>query len=227
VRRGGRPGLPLLAALLLLPACVAEGTPPTAAPAPPALELGDRWFVAWRKEAGPQPVAERSRRTAGDGFVRDEVTWARSFGDLAGMEHGTAQVLALRLGEEGLTLSLLDGTGRPAGPSIVEVAAPFRAGTAWEVANGPRRLSARIVSSETVETPGGPVEALRVEHRALARGAGLMTTWYDRGLRPVRAEIRGPDAEILEARAALASPTPTPEECRAALEWARRNLQRP
>jgi len=198
--------------------------PPPEMPVPPSLPDGDRWFVAIRTGTGAEPVAERSRRSRGDGFVREEITWGRSFGDLARAEHGTAQVFALLIGEKGIVVSLLDEAGRPAGDTRVEVAAPFRAGTAWIVPVPGGNFEARIAGIEKAETPGGPVEALRVEVRSPGPRPILMTTWYDAGLRPVRAEYRRGATEVIESRAALASPSPSPEECRAAVEWAKKNL---
>ena len=234
----------LLPAALLLAACSSTGTPPPPPPAAPpgaaggvaalremaapaALPDGDRWFVALRTGTGAEPVAERSRRSRGDGFVREEITWGRSFGELAAAEHGTAQVFALMQGPAGLTVSLLDAAGRPAGEARMEVAAPFRAGTAWIVAVPGGNFEARIAGIEKAETPGGPVEALRVEVRSPGPRPVVMTTWYDAGLRPVRAEYRRGTSEVLESRAALPSAAPTPEECRAALEWAKRSLPAP
>ncbi len=201
--------------------------PPPGIPAPAALADGDRWFVAVRTGSGPEPVAERSRRTRGEGFVREEVTWGRSFADLAAAEHGTAQVFALLLGDAGLSVSLLDASGRPAGDVRVEVAAPFRVGTSWTVPIPGGTFEARIAGLEKADTPGGPVEALRVEVRSPGPRPMVWTTWYDAGLRPVRAECRRGPTEIVEARAALASARPTPEECRAAVEWAKKNLPAP
>ena len=201
--------------------------PPPEMPAPAVLAEGDRWFVAIKAGTGAEPVAERSRRSRGEGFVREEITWGRSFGDLARAEHGTAQVFALLIGEKGIVVSLLDEAGRPAGDTRVEVAAPFRAGTAWIVPVPGGNFEARIAGLERTDTPGGPVEALRVEVRSPGPRPVLMTAWYDAGLRPVRAEYRRGETEVLESRAALASSSPTPEECRAAVEWARRNLPAP
>jgi len=232
----------LLPAVLVLAACASSGTPPppSAPPAaaangaaqremaaPAALPDGDRWFVALRTGTGAEPVAERSRRSRGDGFVREEITWGRSFGDLARAEHGTAQVFALMQGPSGLTVSLLDGAGRPSGEARMEVAAPFRAGTAWIVPVPGGNFEARIAGIEKADTPGGPVEALRVEVRSPGPRPVVMTTWYDAGLRPVRAEYRRGTSEVLESRASLASASPTPEECRAAMEWAKRSLPAP
>jgi len=230
----------LLAAALALAACSAPGTEPPPPPPPPAdapagttgtespkvLAEGDRWFVALRTGTGGKPVAERSRRARGDGFVREEVTWARSFAELARMEHGTAQVFALFLGEKGLTVSQLGETDRPVGEAGLEVAAPFQAGTAWTVSLPGGTVEGRIVGMEKVDTPGGTVEALRVETRAPVSPPEVMTIWYDPGLRPVRAEFRRGSA-VIESRAALASATPSPEECRAAMDWARKNLPAP
>jgi len=70
------------------------------------------------------------------------------------------------------------------------------------------------------------VRALRVLHQGVGGDGAAMTTWYDGGLRPVRSEIRrgGPRGPLVEARAALAAENPSPEEARAALDWAGRNL---
>lgn len=201
--------------------------PPPSMPAPKSLLDGDRWFVAVRAGSGAEPVAERSRRSHGDGFVREEYTWGRSFADLARAEHGTAQVFGLILGEKGLSLSLLDEAGRLAGDVRLEVAAPFQAGTAWTVPIPGGDFEARIAGLEKTDTPGGPVEALRVEVRSPGPRPMVWTTWYDAGLRPVRAECRRGASEIVESRAALASARPTPEECKAAMEWARKNLPSP
>ena len=195
--------------------------------APAALPDGDRWFVVVRVGTGTEPVAERSRRVRGEGWVREEVTWGRSFADLAAAEHGTAQVFALLLDGRGLCVSLLDEAGQPAGDTRIEIAAPFRAGTAWTVPMPGRNIDARIAGMEKVETPSGPVEALRVDVRERGSRPHRWSTWYDAGLRPVRSEGRRGDAEVLETRAALASATPSAEECRAAFEWARTNLPAP
>jgi hypothetical protein len=195
--------------------------------APAALPDGDRWFVAIRAGTGPEPIAERSRRRAGLGWVREEITWGRSFADVAAAEHGIAQVSAVLLDARGLCVGLLDESGRPAGETRVGIAAPFRAGTAWIVPVPGGNIEGRITGMEKAATPSGPVEALRVELRAQGSQPLRWTTWYDAGLRPVRVEARRGENEVFESRAALASPTPSAEECRAAFEWARTNLPAP
>ena len=241
----------LAAALLLfLPACAAAESgatpaspPPTkegAAPAPPgaapaggpempapaALQEGDRWFVAVKGALGPEPIAIRSRRRRAPGFVRESTTWDRTFAAVATAEHGTEQVAALFLDAKGLSVSLVDEGDRPAGEGRLEVAAPFRPGTSWTVQDpGGAAFHGLISALEKVETPGGPVEALRVEMRSPHARAQVMTSWYDAGLRPVRMEVRRDGAPaVIEASAALPSAAPTPEECRAAVEWAKKNL---
>jgi hypothetical protein len=190
-------------------------------PAPAALAEGDRWFVAVRAANGPEPIAERHRRTRVGALLKEEVTWGRSFAEVAAAEHGVAQVFALLLDGRGLSVALLGPGERPEGEPRVELPAPFRVGNAWTgdaVAGAVRAL-------EEVDTPGGRVKALRSEIRTRRGRPLVMTIWYDAGLRPVRSEIRQPGSKAtVEARAALASPSPTVEECRAAVEWARKNL---
>jgi hypothetical protein len=239
----------LLAALLLLPACAtaassdaepgpksggpaaASAGPAAAAPgaefaAPASLAEGDRWFVWVKGNHGPEPLALRSRRSKGAGFVRESMTWNRSFAAAAAAERGTEQVAALYLDAKGISVGLLDEGDKPVGEKRLEVAAPYRAGTEWSVDDGSGAwFHARIGAVEKVETPGGTVEALRVEVRSPHARAQVITQWYDRGLRPVRMEVRWLGAtDVLEASAALASAAPTPEECRAAVEWAKKNL---
>jgi hypothetical protein len=242
----------LLAALLLLPACAtvepgekakdpgsgagAAGTPAPGGAAgsaaavefalPAALAEGDRWFVAVKGSLGTEPIAVRSRRRRGEGFVRESTTWDRTFAAAAAAEHGTEQVAGLFLDGSGLRVSLLDEADRPVGDARLEVAAPFRPGTAWTVEDpSGGRIQGRVVAVEKAETPGGPVEALRVEFLSPHARTQAMTTWYDRGLRPVRMEVRWAGSpDVIEASAALASSSPTPEECKSAVEWAKRNL---
>ncbi len=195
-------------------------------PAPAALADGDRWFVAVKASLGPEPSAVRSRRRRGEGFVREEVRWGRSFAAVAAAEHGLAQVFALFLDGKGLSVGALDDGDRPVGETRVEVPAPFRVGETWTVrVDKGHEVSGRIAALEKVETPGGAVEALRVELRAGPPRPLAMTIWYDAGLRPVRNEVRSlEDGNVVEAMAALSSPAPTPEECRAAVEWAKKVL---
>ncbi len=199
--------------------------PPPEMPPPASLAEGDRWFVSLRPPDGPEPLAERHRRSRAGGILREEVTWGRSFADVAAAAHGTAQVFAVLLDGKGLSVALLDEAGKVAGDPRVEVAAPYRVGNAWTVdAGNGAAFQARIEALEEVETPAGKVKALRVRVAGTRRPES-MTTWYDAGLRPVRAEVRRTaTGEVLEARAALASAEPTPEECRTALEWAKKNL---
>ena len=235
----------LLATALLLPACAAvapppppEEAPPAAAapgspvapgfPAPDRLEEGDRWFVAVRADGGREPLAERHRRRRFGDLVREEVVWDRTFAGLAAAEHGTAQVFALTLDGKGLGVSLLDADGRPLGEPALELAAPYRVGTSWTVEGAGGSIACRIEALEETDTPAGKAKALRVSHRGGDAEGMTMLTWYDAGLRPVRSEVRrgGARGALVEARAALASPEPSPEECRAAVEWARKNLGR-
>lgn len=215
------------------PAAAAPDAPPPAKeepgfPAPAALPEGDRWFVAVRpaEEGKALLSAERHRRRLEGGILREEVTWGRSFAEVAGARHGTMQVFALHLDGRGLAVSLLDGEGKPSGDRRLELASPFRPGTAWTVEGPGGPVAGRIEALEEVATPAGKVRALRVLHQGLGGGAAAMTTWYDEGLRPVRSEVRrgGPRGMLVEARAALAAPDPSPGEARAALEWAERNL---
>jgi len=195
-------------------------------PAPASLAEGDRWFVAVKPTQGPRPSAERRRLRNVDGVLREEVTWGTSFADVAAASHGMAQVFAVSLDGRGVSVALLDEAGKVVGRPAVEVATPFRAGTRWLVeppSGAP--LWCEIEAIEEVETPSGKVQALRVAVRSPSGRPSTMTTWYDAGLRPVRAELRSfGSRELIEARAALASATPTPEECRAAFEWAEKNL---
>ena len=54
----------------------------------------------------------------------------------------------------------------------------------------------------------------------------FLTIRLSPGLRPVRSEVRagGAGGALLEARAALASPEPSPAEAKAAVEWALQHL---
>ncbi len=212
------------------PATPPAGAPPAPAPPPPEalpprLATGDRWYVAVRASAGGDPTAERHRRTAlGDGRIREDVSWGRAFADLGRADGPVAQAFVLAVTGDGLVASP-DGEGAT---GYTEVALPLKAGTTWEVTGpGGRRTRGRIEARERIETPGGAVDdALRVVHEALG-GAGLrMTTWYDAGLRPVRAEVRRGDGSLVEARAALAGEAPTPEAARAAVAWAREHLSK-
>jgi hypothetical protein len=189
--------------------------------------------VAVRPSEGGKAVvsAERHRRLREGGILREEVTWGRSFAEVAGARHGTVQVFALHLDGVGLAVSLLDGEGKPGSDRRLELASPFRPGTAWTVEGPGGPVAARVEALEEVETPAGKVRALRVLHQGLGHqglggSAAAMTTWYDAGLRPVRSEVRrgGPRGMLVEARAALAAADPSPGEARAALEWAERNL---
>jgi hypothetical protein len=202
-------------------AAPAPPPPPAELPAPAALAEGDRWFVAVRAATGPAPIAERHRRTRAGDILREEVTWGRSFAEVAAAEHGVAQVFALLLDGRGLSVALLGPGDRPEGEPRVELPAPFRVGATWSA----EALDGSIRALEEVDTPGGRVQALRSEIRSRRGRPLVMTLWYDAGLRPVRSEIRyGGTKELVEARAALASPSPTAEECRAAVEWARKHL---
>lgn len=211
----------------------AGGNAPAAAtgpefPVPASPTEGDRWFVAFKEKFRSEPYAERRRLRNEKGVSREEVTWGASFAELAGTAHGVAQVFAITLDARGLSVGLLDAEDRVVGQPWVEVAAPFRPGTRWlvEPPNG-SPLYCEIEAIEEVETPGGKVRALRVAVRNPTGLPTTMTTWYDAGLRPVRSDIRVfGSRELIEARAALASPTPSPDECRAALEWAAKNLEK-
>ena len=200
--------------------------PPFAAPS--SLPAGDRWYAAVRPAEGGKAVvtAERHRRRLVDGVLREEVTWGGSFSEVAGARHGTAQVFALFLDGGGLAVSLLDADGKPAGERRLEVAAPFRPGTTWTVEGPGGLVAGRIEAVEEIDTPAGKVRAMRVLHAGGGGSGAAMTTWYDGTLRPVRSEVRrgGPKGMLVEARAALASESPSPEESRAALEWAEKNL---
>ena len=200
--------------------------PPPEMPAPAGLGEGDRWFVAVRAALGSEPVAERYRRRRVEGVLREEVTWGRTFAAVAGAEHGVAQVFSVHLDGKGLGVALLDAEGRLLGEPRLEVAAPYRAGNEWTVDPGSgTAFHARIEGIEEADTPGGKVKALRVRVTSPRPRPIAMTTWYDAGLRPVRSEVRWTDAvEVIEARAALASAAPTPEECRAAVAWAKQGL---
>jgi hypothetical protein len=194
-------------------------------PAPASLAPGDRWFVAVQSGAGAAVLAERHRRRRSGDLLVEEVTWGRSFAEVAGAEHGVAQVFAVFLDAKGLSFAPLGADGAPAGGRALEVARPFAPGTAWSGnLPGTEDIAMRIAGIEAVETPAGKVRALRVEvtDRASPRS---MTTWYDEGLRPVRSEMRGAEGAVEEARAALASESPTPEECRAAVAWAEKHLR--
>jgi hypothetical protein len=196
-------------------------------PAPGALGTGDRWFVAVQGGTGSAPFAVRNRRVAADGFVREEVVWGRSFAEVATARHGTMQVAGLLLDDRGLSTALVDPDGRMAGTPHLEVALPLRPGSTWEVPLSPHSptVLGTVERVEEVDTPGGRVRALRVSHRVLAGDLRTSTFWYDRGLRPVRIEFRE-SGELKVAQAALASEEPTPEECRAAMEWAAKHLAR-
>jgi hypothetical protein len=195
---------------------------------PASLEEGDRWFVSFVPALAPGPMAERSRQRRTAGVLVEEVTWGRSFAEVASAVHGTAQVSALVLDDAGLRRGLVDGSGRVVGEPWLEVAAPLRVGNRWRVAGpGGGVLHGEIEALEEVETPAGRVRALRVAIRRPSAEPMTQTTWYDAGLRRVRAEVRRfGGGELVEARAALASPEPTPEECRAALDWALDHLTR-
>jgi hypothetical protein len=200
--------------------------------APSGLEVGDRWFVAVRPGDAlpgkpPVPFAVRNRRVRDDGFVREEVLWGRSFAEAAAARHGTLQVTGLVLDPKGLAVAPVGPDGRLADAPRLELALPFRPGSTWEVPVSPRSppVLGAVERVEEVDTPGGKMRALRVSHRILAGDLRTATVWYDRGLRPVRMEFRESGA-LLEAQAALAGTDPTPEQCRAALEWAARHLAR-
>jgi len=204
----------------------AAGAGPAAAPAPgPRLSGGERLFVAARP--GAAPWAERHRRIElADGTFREEVAAAPAFSRLEGA--APAQVFGVSRDARGLAVRLLDAGGRAEGEGRLEIAAPLAPGTTWEVdlGNG-RRVRGAVEAREDVEVPGGPVAgALRVTHRSLTGPARTMTTWYDESLWPVRAEVRGEDGELLEARAVVRGDPPGPEACAAAMEWARSHLLR-
>jgi hypothetical protein len=204
----------------------APPAPPPGFDAPASLAEGDRWFVSVRPGAGREPFAERHRRRRDGDVLREEVTWGRSFAEVASAVHGLAQVFAVLLDAQGLKIAALDETGRIVGEPPIEVAAPFRAGTSWNAdLGGGVLVQGRIEALEDVDTPAGKVPAIRVRVTSTNRPGQVSTIWYDAGLRPVRGEVRPSGAaEAIEARAALASAEPTPEECRAALEWAKANL---
>jgi hypothetical protein len=105
----------------------------------------------------------------------------------------------------------------------VEIAYPLEVGTRWRLSRGGRSVDGEISGVEDIDTAGGRVPgALRVVH---AGEALVMTTWYDSTLRPVRAEVRDAEGLLVEARAMLGSPRPGAEECRGAVEWARKYLR--
>jgi hypothetical protein len=178
--------------------------------------------VGVKASFGTEPFALLSRRHREGGFVREEITWGKSFSAVASAKHGIEQVSALILDARGLCAALVDETGGIRGEPGIEVAAPFRPGNRW-AGRVPNGYLGSVEALEDVETPGGRVKSLRVRVWD-DRSEGLsMTTWYDEGLRPVRMEIRSAGVPgVVEARAALASASPTPEECRAAVEWAKR-----
>lgn len=235
-----RRALAFAAAALALAGCASSrASPPPAAedpaslareekegfPAPDLLQEGDRWYVAVRPEESRKPFAVRNRRRSEGDLVREEVVWGRSFDEVARAAHGTMQVVGLILDGRGLSIALLDESGKPVGQPSLEVAVPLRPGNTWEISVGDRfpKAVGLVERVEEVDTPGGKVRALRVSQRALAGEVWTSTIWYDRGLRPVRFEFRK-SGNLLEAQAALPSPEPTPEECRGAVDWAAKNL---
>jgi hypothetical protein len=181
--------------------------------------------VAVRPLDGADPFAVRRRRRRAGDVVREEVLWGRSFAEVAAAQHGVVHVVGMTLGEKGLGAVLLDPHDRPVGDPVVEIPAPARPGTAWEVpaTAGSRAIAGLVEKVEDVETPGGKQRALRVSHRSTEGEVRISTCWYDRGLRPVRLEIRK-SGVLVEAHAALASAEPTADECRAAIEWAKTHL---
>ena len=181
--------------------------------------------MAVRPGDRPDPFAVRRRRRRVGDTVREEVVWGRSFAEVDGARHGVRQVYGVVLGAKGLAVALLDPEDRVVGEPVVEVPAPPRPGTAWEVPATPHShaISGLVEKVEEVDTPGGRVRTLRVSHRAVAGEVRVATFWYDRGLRPVRFELRR-SGVLEEAHAALASAEPSAEECRAAVEWAKQHL---
>ena len=174
---------------------------------------------------GPDPLAVRRRRRRAGDFVREEVAWGRSFAEVAAAKHGVIQVFGVHLGPLGLGVAPLDADDRPLAEPALEVPAPPKPGTAWEVPATPRsRAIAGLVERvEEVDTPAGKQRALRVSHRAADGEVFVATSWYDRGLRPIRLEIRVSGA-LVEAHAALGSAEPSAEECRSAIEWAKKHF---
>ena len=194
-------------------------------PLPERLAEGDRWFVAVRPGDGPAPFAVRRRRRGAGDLVREEVAWGRSFSEVAGARHGVVQVVGVILGPTGIGVAALDGDDRPLGEPAIEVPAPAKPGTAWEVPATPhaRAIAGLVERVEEVETPAGTQRALRVSHRATDGEVVVATSWYDRGLRPVRLEIRK-SGVLVEAHAALGSAEPSADDCRAAIEWAKKHF---